>query len=96
MQINNITSNLATVQSTGAGKIDIKLKKACQNFESLLVSNLLSQMRKTVSKSDLFGSGEKEEMFQGMLDNEIAGEVSKAGSIQIADILYKQLSNQGK
>lgn len=73
-------------------KEDAALKKACREFESVLVAQMLKNMRSSVQKSDLFGSSEKEEMFQGMLDDEIAKDISRTNSFGIAQTLYNQLS----
>lgn len=73
-------------------KQDARLRKACQDFESLLIGQMLKSMKETVTKSDLFGSREKEEMFQSMLDEQTAIEMSRSGSLGIAEMLYKQLS----
>lgn len=97
MQINTSIAQNTNVQSLNArpaDKEDAKLKKTCQDFESLLVQQMLSAMRQTVQKSDVFGSREKEDTFQGMLDQEMAVQMSRTGSIKIADVLYKQLSSE--
>jgi flagellar protein FlgJ len=73
-------------------KADARLKKTCQEFEALLVAQMLSAMRETVPKSDLLGSREKEEIFQSMLDQETAVQMSRTGSLKLADMLYAQLS----
>jgi len=75
---------------------DIKLRKVCREFESLLVAQMLTKMRSTVPKADLFGSSEKEEFFQDLLDQEIAKQVSQAGTMKIGDLLYIQLSKANK
>jgi len=75
-------------------KEDIALKKACKDFESILVSQMLKSMRESVSKTDLFGSSEKEEMFQGMLDNEIAQQMSEKSGFGLGDAIYAQLSRR--
>ncbi|MDO8587053.1 MAG: rod-binding protein [Armatimonadota bacterium] len=74
-----------------ANKDDAALKKACGEFESLLVAQILHKMRDTVPKSDLFGSREKEAIFQSMLDDETAKQLSNSGTLGIADLLYQQL-----
>lgn len=89
MQITPITADSAT---TTANKGDVKLRKACQGFEAMLVQQMLSAMRQTVEKSDVFGSREKEDVFQGMLDQQMADEMARTGSMGIADMLYAQLS----
>jgi flagellar protein FlgJ len=78
----------------GPNKEDAALRKACNDFESLLVGQVLKQMRQSIQKTELFGSREKEDMFQGMLDDEISKEMSTNHSIGIADVMYKQLSRQ--
>lgn len=85
-------SGISLAPQTQAAKEDAKLKRACQDFESVLVTYMLGQMRNTVQKTDLFGSSEKEDMFQGMLDQETAKDISTNGSMGIADMMYKQLS----
>ena len=87
----NIEST-SQMSATPAAKQDAKLKKACQDFESVLIQQMLTAMRQTVSKSDLFGDREKEDMFQGMLDQETSIQLSKSGSLKVAELLYKQLS----
>ena len=40
------------------------LKKACQEFESVFMYQVLRTMRKTIDKSDLFHGGQGEEIFE--------------------------------
>jgi peptidoglycan hydrolase FlgJ len=75
-----------------ADKQAVRLRKACQDFESLLIGQMLKSMRETVPKNDVFGSREKEEIFQSMLDEQTAIEMSKTGALGLADMLYSQLS----
>jgi peptidoglycan hydrolase FlgJ len=83
---------LNTKQPATVAKEDPALKKACSDFESLLVSQMLKKMRDTLPKTDLFGSKDKEEIFQSMLDDETAKHLSENGSLGLADLLYSQLS----
>lgn len=69
-----------------------KLKQACKDFESIFMDYMLKSMRKTVSKSSLFGSTENEDMFQDMEDSEYCKNAAKDSSLGIADALYSQLS----
>ena len=72
-------------------KDDPSLKKACREFESLLVAEMLKEMNKSIPKSDLFGSREKEEIWQGMLDDEVAKQISGRGTLGLGDTIYAQL-----
>lgn len=71
---------------------DPKLRKACQDFEALLVQQMLSRMRASLPKNDLFGSKDEEEVFRGMLDEEYAKDISASGSLGLGDMLYAQFS----
>ena len=88
-----MTQPTDNTQSASKAKEDEKLKDACKSFEAMLTGIMLKGMRKTVTKSDVFGSGSGEEMFQEMMDNETCQSASKSGSVGIADMLYRQLSN---
>lgn len=90
----SLTASTATTSISPADRQDAKLKKACTDFESLLVYQMLSKMRSNVEKSTLFGSGEQEETFQGMLDQEYANNIAKTGSMKIADMLYSQMTTK--
>jgi len=67
-----------------------KLKDAAKGFESVFVNILLSQMRKTVDKSELIDGGNAQEIFEQMFDEEISKEIAKRGDLGIADSLFKE------
>jgi peptidoglycan hydrolase FlgJ len=71
---------------------DAKLRQACNDFESILVTQMFTKMRTAGPKADLFGSGDKEEMFQSMLDEERAKELCKNDFMKIGDVMYRQLT----
>ncbi|GAW29449.1 rod-binding protein [Carboxydocella sp. ULO1] len=70
---------------------DKKLKEACQQMEALFLHQLLQRMRATVPKGGLFPEDNGEEIFRDMLDGELAVQMSKAGGIGLAEMLYQQL-----
>ena len=84
--------SVAAGQPTPTSKEDKKLKQACQDFEAVFMGFMLKGMRKTVQKSELFGSSREEEMFTDMMDDEVCKSASRSKSIGIADLLYKQLA----
>jgi len=69
-----------------------KLISTCKQFESIFVNMLMKNMRKTVIDGGLTPKSPAREMFEGMLDEEIAKEVSKEQGIGLAELMYKQLS----
>jgi flagellar protein FlgJ len=73
-------------------KEQIKLKKACKDFEAIFLSYMLKSMRKTVSKSELMDSGMQGDIYQEMMDGEFCKAAAENGSTGIADAVYRQLS----
>lgn len=65
-----------------------KLKKACSDFESIFMHQMLKEMNKTIDKSGLIHGGQAEEIFSDMLDQERASNMS----IGIGDMLFMQLA----
>lgn len=72
----------------------VKLGKATQDFESLLLGIMLKSLRDTVPKSDFFGHSREQEIFGSMRDEEMAKGMAKAGGIGIAKMMMQQLKRQ--
>lgn len=98
-----VPSSASQVQGTGArvadsSRIDKKsdLYKQCQEFESIFVKMMLTEMQKTVDKSDdIMSGGYSEEIFQDLLNDEYAKSMSKTADFGLGDQLYRQLSRLG-
>jgi flagellar protein FlgJ len=71
-----------------------RLADACKDFEALFLASVLKAMRKTVPKTDLFGSDTAQDTFQEMMDDEIGKSAAKTSSMGIADMLYRQLTSE--
>jgi len=71
-----------------------KLMASCQELESVFINKIMESMRATIPKSDVVEKSFATETFESMLDEEYSKNMSKTGSIGLADILYKQLSNK--
>lgn len=77
-------------------KDEKKLKKACSDLEAIFVNMMFKQMRNSVQKSGLFGGGFAEEMYEDMLFEKYAEEMSKGNGTGLGDMLYRQLSKSMK
>lgn len=71
-----------------------KLYSACQDLESVFINKVLDAMRTTIPHSDFINRGFATETFESMLFEEYAKDMSKTGSLGIADILFRQLSQK--
>ena len=101
--INNVTGSATQavddsfakkLEAAVQNKDDKELKKACQEFEGIMLNMLYKQMKATVIKSDLIEKDPGTEIFESMQDENLMELASKTGSFGLAESLYKQLSNQ--
>lgn len=98
-KIENIKSkyNSSTKFSIDSEVVDNKesekkrLKEVSQDFEALMINQMLKEMRKTVNKSELINGGVAEEIFEDMLYDEYAKEFSKTKSFGLAETIYNQM-----
>lgn len=75
-------------------KIDKKLMDACIDMESIFVSKMLKEMRNSVHKSEWLHGGFAEEVFEDMLYDEYAKDISKNSNLGMAAMLYRELSQK--
>lgn len=85
------TSCASLAEARRAGRSDSDLKNASEQFESLLLNLMIREMRATVPESGLFQKSMAEELFSGMLDERIAGEMAHDGGIGISRLIFEQL-----
>src|SRR5690348_857888 len=69
-----------------------KLYGACKDFESVMMGQVLKQMRQTVQTSDPLEQGQASKMYRDMLDDEMAKSMSKSGGFGLAQQMYNQLA----
>jgi flagellar protein FlgJ len=69
-----------------------KVFDASVEFESIFVNMMLKEMRKTVPKNGLITGGHAEEIFEDLLYDEYAKEISKNSSLGIAEQIYESLT----
>jgi soluble lytic murein transglycosylase-like protein len=82
-------------QTTKASKDEreiklLKLKKACQDFESIFIYYMLKSMRSSDSKSNMFGEGLGSDIFQQMFDQGLADKMASSGQLDIASSMYNK------
>lgn len=89
-------SGSASVPKTDAGaEKDKKLKKACGDFEAMLVFQMLKTMRQTVPKGGLFEQSHAKDTYDMLLDQKIADEIARKGQgLGLQKLLYQQLTRE--
>lgn len=81
-------------QPTGDKKSrDLKsLRKSSQEFEALMVMEMLKAMRKSVPDGGLFEKNSSTEIFQDMLDTETAKAASCGKGLGLGQAMYDQMA----
>ncbi len=70
---------------------DAGLRRACRDFEGLLIEQMLAAMRRSVPESGLFGSSPAASIYESIRDQELARDLAGHGGLGLADALYRQL-----
>ncbi len=89
--INNVKLpqyNTNASKSDNSDRQNKKLYEACQEFESIFISYLLKNMRKTIPNVE---ENFTREIYTSMMDEEVARAVAKGSGIGLADAIYSQI-----
>jgi flagellar protein FlgJ len=90
---NKSGQDFATILNNAMSNGDQKrLYQACQDMESVLMSKVLNTMRQTIPKSGWLGDSFAMDTFESMLFDEYSRLISQANTLGIADIMFRQLS----
>ena len=81
-----------TPRGANRGGRDDRLYEACQQFEAILIKQMLNSMRKTIQKTGLVDGGMAEEIFEDMLYDEYALKMARSAGFGLSDTLYRELS----
>lgn len=85
------------LKHTGGKNEDDKLKKACKEFEGLMLHEIMKGMRKTVPKGGIFPDSSRNNIWQSMYDEKISYKVAEVeNGMGFAKFLYDQLSSGSK
>ncbi|MDR1646530.1 MAG: flagellar assembly peptidoglycan hydrolase FlgJ [Zoogloeaceae bacterium] len=69
------------------------VKAAAQEFEAMFLQMVMKSMRATMGE-DTFMDSDSTRFFTGMLDEQMAKDISRAGGLGLAEILEKQLTQR--
>ncbi len=79
----------------GKGASKKEMEKVARDFESVFINKLFESMRKAIPKSGLLDSSAMD-MYQSMMDQEMAKELSKRKGMGMGEMVYNDLSRMNK
>src|SRR4051794_8164192 len=72
-----------------------RVTKATQDFESVFIGMMLKQMRKSMAGDNaLFGKSSESKIYQDMMDDSLAQQMSRTGTFGIAKAMVKSMENR--
>lgn len=66
-------------------------RRVAEEFEAVFLAQLIEQMMGDSTQSEMFGGGPGESAFRGMLNEEYAKVMARAGGIGLADDLTREI-----
>jgi flagellar protein FlgJ len=94
------TMRVPTLQSTNSDRQAMleekKLKNACEDFEAVLTNILFKTMRETIPKGDPESQNNAMELYESMLDETVAQELSHGPGLGLGKVLFQQLVSPTK
>lgn len=67
------------------------LRDAAQDFEAVFLSQMIKPMFDTVPTNEMFGGGNAENIYRGLMVQEYGKALAKNGGVGIADSVYREL-----
>ncbi len=68
-----------------------KASTAAQDFEAVFISEMIKPMFETVEVDDTFGGGKGEEVFRGLMVQELGKSLAKRGGLGLSDQVNAEL-----
>lgn len=82
-------------RQVASGKDDDQaLRQAATELESLFIHLLLKEMRATVPKSELTGSGAGRDIHTTLIDMQLSRKLAREGGIGLADMIFNNLKGE--
>lgn len=89
-------SHFSELRSAASNNDPQALREVAGQFEALFIQSLLKNMREASLGDDIFGQSDQQEMYQGMMDDQLAMEMASGKGIGLAEMLVRQLGGDTK
>jgi flagellar protein FlgJ len=83
-----------SLEKDRASKNPEALRKSCQDFEAVMLKTMLKSMRATVPDDGLLEKDNSREIFDDLLDQEVATQIARTEGMGIGEMLFRQLNGK--
>ncbi len=87
-------NHFAGLRAAADKKDPAALREVASQFEALFLQTMLKSMREASLGDPIFGNSNQHEMYQGMMDQQLALEMASGKGIGLADMLVRQLGGE--
>jgi peptidoglycan hydrolase FlgJ len=90
----NIAAHTSSPKATGKEKTenDLKaLRESCREFEAIFIQQMYQAMRKNIPNDGLLPRDNATQIYQDMLDTQMARETAKGKGIGLGEKMYNQM-----
>ncbi len=92
-ELGNAVTATHTQASATYKSAKARATKATQDFEAVFVGMMLKQMRKSMaSDNPLFGKSSEAKVYQDMMDDSLAQQMSRTGTFGLAKAMMKSIA----
>jgi flagellar protein FlgJ len=68
-----------------------RLRRAAREFEAIFVEHMLKTARQSFPHGGLFPSGAGQDLYRGLVDEQLARSVSRGGGLGLSDLLVRSV-----
>ncbi|MBN2326786.1 MAG: rod-binding protein [Candidatus Omnitrophica bacterium] len=87
--------SLKAISLRGQKKIsDEQMRETAQQFEEIMIRQLLKEMRKTVPQNGIIQDSHATEMYMEMVDDNLAGQLADSQSLGISELIYQEMKQR--
>ncbi len=87
-------NHFAGLRAAADNRDPAALREVASQFEALFLQTMLKSMREASLGDPIFGNSDQHEMYQGMMDQQLALEMASGKGIGLADMLVRQLGGE--
>ena len=73
-----------------------KLRKACTDFESIFLNQILRAMRQTVPHGGFLKEGPEKDIFQSLFDQELSRSLAQRKGMGLGEMIFRQMKRRGR
>lgn len=85
------SASAALMANRASAPVNPRTQAALQEFESVLIGEMVNTMFSTVETDKMFGGGQGEEVFRSLMGQEMGREIARRGGLGLTPALMNEM-----